>query len=188
MMKSCVGFFELKFYTSLFFVFLLVASHKSAAETTAPDSGSRISVPAGWAFVPTTSDSLVRAHPDQIGSLQETKKPSRFLTATVILRRASALSTRTASAKMVRLEKELAAYLDARKEKPNHKSAKIIGEVPALEVEIGRPGKGLFWVFATVKRDSVLLVAVDSRDAKPDPKVRAEFFEMARSIEPKDSY
>lgn len=142
------------------------------------------SVPSGWAFTKKTSDSLIRAHPDQIGILQETKTPSHFLTAPVVLRRANALSTRTSSAKLVRLEKELAAFIDGRNSKASYRVAKIIDEIPTIELELGKPGRGLYWVFATVKDDSILLISVDSRAAKPSPSARQEFFAMARAFKP----
>lgn len=85
---------------------------------------------------------------------------------------------------MVRLEKELAAFLDTRMSKPRYRSAKIIDDVPTIELELGKPGRGLFWVFATVKADSVLIIAADSRQAKPEATVRQEFFDMARTFQP----
>jgi hypothetical protein len=154
------------------------AQEKDVAENTASH------LPSGWSYTKKTSDSLLHAHADQIGILQETKLPSNFLTAPVIIRRASALSTRTSSAKMARLEKELAAYLDGRGSKPLYKSAKIINDVPTIELELGKPGRGLFWVFATVKPDSIMIIAVDSRDAKPAASARQEFFDMARAFQP----
>lgn len=146
------------------------------------DSGTN--VPNGWAFTKKNSDSLIRAHADQIGILQETKTPSHFLTAPVILRRANALSTRTSSAKLVRLEKEVAAFIEGRNSKARYRSAKIIDEIPTIELELGKPGRGLYWVFATFKDDSILLIAVDSREAKPPPTARSEFFAMARAFKP----
>lgn len=148
------------------------------------DVNSGPSVPNGWAYTKKTSDALIRAHPDQIGILQETKTPSHFLTAPVILRRATALSTRTSSAKLVRLEKEVAAFIDGRNSKASYRSAKIIDDIPTIELELGKPGRGLYWVFATVKDDSILLIAVDSREAKPAPTARQEFFAMARAFKP----
>ena len=160
--------------------------------TLAFSEGSVASVPTGWSYTKKSSDSLIRAHADQIGTLQETGNPSRYLTAPVILRRASALSTRTSSrtstrtssAKLARLEKEIAAFLDGRKSKPRYRSAKIIDEIPTIELEMGKPGRGLFWVFATVKSDSILIIAVDSREAKPPKSARQEFFDMARAFQP----
>ncbi|MBN8541819.1 MAG: hypothetical protein J0L82_15620 [Deltaproteobacteria bacterium] len=154
----------------------------ASAEKLAENSGPHI--PPGWTYIKKTSDSLLRAHADQIGILQEVKLPSHYLTAPVILRRASALSTRTSSAKLARLEKELAAYLDGRKTKPLYRSAKIIDDIPTIELEMGKPGKGLFWVFATIKEDSILIIAVDSREAKPVATARQEFFDMARAFQP----
>jgi hypothetical protein len=152
--------------------------------TLAFSDGSVASVPTGWSYTKKSSDSLIRAHADQIGTLQETGNPSRYLTAPVILRRASALSSRTSSAKLARLEKEIAAFLDGRKSKPRYRSAKIIDEIPTIELEMGKPGRGLFWVFATVKSDSILIIAVDSREAKPPVSARQEFFNMARAFKP----
>lgn len=155
-----------------------------AFPTVATSEGSFPSVPTGWSYAKTSSDSLIRAHADQIGTLQETGNPSRYLTAPVILRRESALSTRTSSAKLARLEKEIDAFLDGRKSKPRYRSAKIIDEIPTIELEMGKPGRGLFWVFATVKSDSMLIIAVDSREAKPPASARQEFFAMARAFQP----
>lgn len=157
---------------------LAISQARASAKNSAPN------IPSGWAFREKTSDSLIRAHADQIGILQETKNPSHFLSAPVILRRVNALSTRTSSAKLVRLEKEVAAFIDGRNAKPNYRSAKIIGDIPTIELELGKPGQGLFWVFATVNGDSILIIAVDSRDAKPSPAVRQEFFAMARAFKP----
>ncbi|MDZ4084309.1 MAG: hypothetical protein U1E10_15305 [Bdellovibrionales bacterium] len=157
----------------------------TAPHARASDSyGGGASVPNGWAFTKKNSDSLIRAHPDQIGILQETKTPSHFLTAPVILRRAKALSTRTSSAKLVRLEKEVAAFIDGRNSKASYRSAKIIDEIPTIELELGKPGRGMYWVFATVKDDSILLIAVDSREATPPSTARQEFFAMARAFKP----
>ncbi len=167
--------------TQIFFV--SIVSGLCAGHVYATDLSPTETAPPGWSFTAKSSDSLFRAHRDQIGTLHESRQPSHFLTAPVILRRASALSTRSASAKMVRLEKELAAYLDRQKSKPTYRSAKIIDDTPTIELEFGKSGKGLSWVFATVKADSVMIIAVDSREAKPVSTARQEFFNMAKNFQ-----
>jgi len=168
--------------TLLLFVATLLMTDIVSAKPSAQSNAANI--PSGWSFNKKSSDSLIRAHTDQIGTLLETKVPSHFLTAPVVFRQASALSTRTASSKLVRLEKEVAAFLDGRNSNPRYRSAKIIDDIPTIELELGKPGRGLFWVFATVKDDSILMIAVDSREATPDATARQEFFAMAKAFQP----
>jgi hypothetical protein len=170
-------------------VCLVLIAHFSTAMASREINQKSVSgVPAGWSFRKVSSDSLFRAHPNQIGTLQESGSEStltsKFLTAVVIARPLDSASSRTSSAKLIRLENEVAAYLDRQKSKPAYRSAKIIDDVPTIELEYGKSGKGLFWVFAAVKEESILIIAVDSREAKPAPTTRQEFFAMARSFKP----
>lgn len=141
--------------------------------------------PLGWRFQKTGADSLLRAHADQIGVLNEEKSPSHFFTVPVVFRRAVGLSNRSHAIQLDRLEKEVRAFLDSReKEKPGFKRSKILNNVPTIEMEFGKSGKGLRWAHAAVHGDHILILFGESRDVKPPAGSRDEFFKMAREFLP----
>lgn len=154
---------------------ILVVSFQVFAQTAAP----------GWKFQKTGPDSLLRAHAEQIGVLNEEKSPSLFFTVPVVFRRAVGLSTRSHAIQLERLEKETRAFLDSReKEKPSFKQSKILNDTPTVEMEFGKSGKGLRWIYAAVHGDHILILFGESRDVKPPTSARDEFFKMAREFIP----
>lgn len=141
--------------------------------------------PLGWKFQKTTSDSMMRSHPDQIGILNDERSPSNFFSIPVVFRRAVGLSTRSHATQLDRLEKETRAFLESReKEKPGFKQAKVLNNIPSIEMEFGKTGNGFRWLYAAVHGDHILIVFGESRKVKPPKSSRDDFFKMAREFIP----
>lgn len=146
-----------------------------------PGSAPQILAAPGWSYQATSERSLLRSHPKEVGLLQETKTPSLFMTAPVVVIHAKDLSNRTGSAQINRLEAELKAFAARHrleKNKPSFMNKKIIEGVPTIETEYG----GNRWIFVGTHHDHVVIISAEARDEKPPASARDEFFKMARDV------
>ena len=160
---------------SLFFVAVLALSpHVMAQQAPVGD----------WRFEPIAKDAILKSHNDQIGTLNETKDRSNFVTVPVIVRKSVGLSMRPASAQLIRLEAEVNSIMHREKSKPVQTSKRAVGERGTFEATYGKVGKGFTWVYATVRNDAVLLLIGVSRSSKPPKTAGEEFFKMAREFTP----
>lgn len=143
----------------------------------------------GWIFQKTTKETLMRVHPEQIGTLRAASDDSSFFTVPVVLLKKSGLSNRSQSARLSVIEKEASAFLASREmDKPTYKQAKVIDETPTIEMEFGKLGEGKRWLYAAAHDDHILIMYAEGRSSKPseqpEKNARDTFFKMAKLFVP----